>query len=412
MKEFFDSLLHIIGEMSPYLLLGFLIAGVLHVVVPRKFYSRFLSDNSFKSVLMAALLGIPLPLCSCGVIPTAVGLRNERASRGAVASFLIATPQTGIDSIIATFSLMGLAFAIVRPTAALVTGICGGMLVNIFMRQSANSIDADSCQIQPSKNDRPVISIIRYAFVEMMQNIGPRLLIGLLLAALIQVAVPDSFFLQFSNRPLLQMLVMLIVAIPMYICSTGSIPIAAALLAKGLTPGAAFVLLMAGPAVNFGSFLVIKKTMGLKFTIIYIATIIAGAVFFGFLLNNFDGILQFTNSATKHCCASEAETTSWFKIVCGIILIACLLNVIIMNIFNKFKRNKVAVSGTVYKVEGMKCNHCKAAMETAVGSVDGIKSASADITNQTVTIEGEANENDIRKAVENAGFKFKGKLEN
>ncbi len=410
MEIFFGSLLYIIGEMSPYLLLGFLVAGVLHVAVPKRFYTNYLSDSSFKSVLMAALLGVPLPLCSCGVIPTAVGLRNERASRGAVASFLIATPQTGIDSIIATFSLMGLAFAIVRPAAALITGICGGVIVNVMTRQMVDT-EVDSCNSATLKTaEKPIVSILRYAFVEMMQNIGTRLLIGLLLAALIQVGVPDSFFLQYGDKPLLQMLVMLIVAVPMYICSTGSIPVAAALLAKGLTPGAAFVLLMAGPAVNFGSFLVIRKTMGLKFTIIYISTIIAGAVGFGFLLDNFDGLLQFTDAANRHCCPSETEQMSWFKIACSIVLIVCLLNVFIMSIFNKFKRSKVAVSGTVYKVDGMACNHCKAAVETAISNIGGIKSVTADITNQTVVIEGEANENDIRQAVENAGFKFKGRV--
>ena len=125
------------GEMSPYLLLGFLIAGILHVAVPQRFYTRFLSrDNKF-SVLWAALLGIPLPLCSCGVIPTAIGLRNEKASKGAVASFLIATPQTGIDSILATFSVLGLGFAIIRPAAALVTGVCGGLLVNLLVKEDS-----------------------------------------------------------------------------------------------------------------------------------------------------------------------------------------------------------------------------------------------------------------------------------
>ena len=130
MRDFFLSFLTVINEMSPFLLLGFLIAGILHVFVPKKFYSRYLSRDNKLSVVWAALLGVPLPLCSCGVIPTAIGLRKERASKGAVASFLIATPQTGIDSILATFSLMGLGFAIVRPAAALITGICGGLLVN------------------------------------------------------------------------------------------------------------------------------------------------------------------------------------------------------------------------------------------------------------------------------------------
>lgn len=128
------SLLSVVCEMAPYLLLGFFIAGVLHVFVPQKFYANYLSRSNKLSVVWAALLGIPLPLCSCGVIPTAIGLRNEKASKGAIASFLIATPQTGIDSILATFSLMGLGFAIIRPTAALITGICGGLLVNRFVK--------------------------------------------------------------------------------------------------------------------------------------------------------------------------------------------------------------------------------------------------------------------------------------
>ena len=132
------------GEMSPYLLLGFLIAGILHVFVPQRFYTRYLSrDNKF-SVLWAALLGIPLPLCSCGVIPTAIGLRNEKASKGAVASFLIATPQTGIDSILATFSVLGLGFAIIRPAAALVTGVCGGLLVNRLVKEDGGTGPMDS----------------------------------------------------------------------------------------------------------------------------------------------------------------------------------------------------------------------------------------------------------------------------
>ncbi len=136
-QSFFISLLNVVCEMAPYLLLGFFIAGVLHVFVPQRFYANYLSQNNKFSVVWAALLGVPLPLCSCGVIPTAIGLRNEKASKGAIASFLIATPQTGIDSILATFSLMGLGFAIIRPTAALITGICGGLLVNRLVKDDS-----------------------------------------------------------------------------------------------------------------------------------------------------------------------------------------------------------------------------------------------------------------------------------
>ncbi len=247
-RSYWISLLNVVCEMAPYLLLGFLIAGLLHVLVPKGFYRKYLSRDNKWAVLWAALLGVPLPLCSCGVIPTAIGLRKENASKGAVASFLIATPQTGIDSILATFSLLGLGFAIVRPVAALITGVCGGLLVNRFAgEEEASSDSSSSCSVE---SGFWLVRVLRYAFVDLLQDIGGRLVIGLLLAALIQVVVPEGFFLRFGNYPLLQMLVILVVAIPMYICSTGSIPVAAALMMKGLSPGAALVMLMAGPAVN------------------------------------------------------------------------------------------------------------------------------------------------------------------
>ena len=264
MENFFTSLLTVVGEMSPYLLLGFLIAGILHVFIPKKFYHRYLSNNNRLSILWAALLGIPLPLCSCGVIPTAIGLKNEHASKGAVASFLIATPQTGIDSILATYSLMGLGFAIVRPAVALITGICGGMLVNRFVPKEND--DTTIINNNTKEKGNRLWRVFRYAYFEMIQDIGLRLLIGLIIAALINVAIPDEFFLHFGSYPLLQMIVILIIAVPMYVCSTGSIPIAAALVMKGLSPGAALVMLIAGPAVNIASILVVRKSLGSRFT--------------------------------------------------------------------------------------------------------------------------------------------------
>ncbi len=200
MKEFLLSLLTVVNAMSPYLLFGFLVAGILHVFIPKKFYRKYLTNNDFRSVLCASLLGIPLPLCSCGVIPTAVGLRYEKASKGAVAAFLIATPQTGIDSILATFSLMGIGFAIVRPAAALITGMCGGILVNRLMRNDSSEQNNSEEPTQTfTSSENKIIQVFKYAYINMIQDIGPRLLLGLLLAAVIQVAVPDEFFLRFGS---------------------------------------------------------------------------------------------------------------------------------------------------------------------------------------------------------------------
>lgn len=393
--------------MAPYLLLGFLIAGVLHVFVPRNFYANYLSSNNKLSVLWAALLGIPLPLCSCGVIPTAIGLKNEKASKGAIASFLIATPQTGIDSILATFSLMGIGFAIIRPTAALITGICGGLLVNRLVHESdINDYATSSCQMETGNR---LWRVLKYAFYDMLRDIGLRLLIGLVVAALIQVAVPDEFFLSFGNQPLLQMLVILVIAVPMYICSTGSIPVAAALMMKGLSPGAALVMLMAGPAVNLASILVIHKSLGRRFTSIYLMTIVGFAVLFGVLLNA-TGI-DFNVATQEACCMSKSALPNPFKIVCATVLTLLIIFALIMKFFSKFTTNRpLDPDVTIYRVEDMHCSHCEAAVVRAVEEVAGVEKATASASANTLTIKGPATEEAIRTAVEGIGYTFKGKV--
>lgn len=409
MGNFLQSLLSVVNAMSPYLLLGFLIAGVLHVFVPKRFYARYLSRDNKLSVLWAALLGVPLPLCSCGVIPTAVGLKNDGASKGAVASFLIATPQTGIDSILATFSLMGVSFAVTRPVAALVTGICGGILVNRLVKKDPAEMNAGQCAVTSEKGNR-LWRVLRYAYFDMIQDIGLRLTIGLLIAALIQVAVPDEFFLTFGSQPLLQMLIILVVAVPMYICSTGSIPVAAALMMKGLSPGAALVMLMAGPAVNIASILVVRKSMGSRFTWIYLLTIVGFSILFGLLVNAIGigaDIMPACGEVT--CCPSETTTPDVFHTICSVLLVLFIIIALSMKFLSKFKKQE-AVEGTViYTVEGMHCNHCKAACEQSVGKVKGVVSCEATPTANTLVVSGSASDDDIRKAVEQAGFEFKGR---
>ena len=428
LQGFFTSLLSVVCEMAPYLLLGFLIAGVLHVFVPQKFYANYLSRNNKLSVLWAALLGIPLPLCSCGVIPTAIGLKNEKASKGAIASFLIATPQTGIDSILATFSLMGLGFAIIRPVAALITGVCGGLLVNRLVREDDIREDATaSCQVQ---TDNRIWRVLEYAYYDMIRDIGLRLLIGLVVAALIQVAVPDEFFLSFGSQPLLQMTVILAIAVPMYICSTGSIPVAAALMMKGLSPGAALVMLMAGPAINLASILVIHKAMGRRFIWIYLMTIVGFVVLFGLLLNATG--LDFSVACQDACCMTSA-LPSPFKLICATVLTLLIIFALMMKLFSKLRASRVLSrllgmaeaqpkvfkftakkpldpDVVVYRVEDMHCCHCEAAVVRAVENVPGVEKAKASASANTLTIKGRATEETIRSAVEGIGYTFKGRI--
>ena len=415
LHDILNALIEVTAAMSPYLLLGFLIAGVLHVYVPKRFYAKYLSRDNKWSVLWAALLGVPLPLCSCGVIPTAVGLKNEGASKGAVASFLIATPQTGIDSILATFSLMGLGFAVVRPVAALVTGVCGGLLVNRFAGGGTTVAPTD-CTCAVERGNR-LWRVLKYAYFDMIQDIGLRLLIGLIVAALINVVVPDEFFLSFGKQPLLQMLVILVVAVPMYICSTGSIPVAAALMMKGLSPGAALVMLMAGPAVNIASILVVKKTMGNRFTWIYLLTIVGFSIIFGLIINAIGvgaDIVPTCGEAHGACCAAESAVSfsgdgGVFRAICSALLILFIITALSMKFFDKFKKQSAVAGTVIYTVEGMHCNHCKAAVEQAVGKLKGVESCEATPAANTLVVTGNAQENDIRKAVEQAGFEFKGK---
>ena len=411
LQSFFTSLLNVVCEMAPYLLLGFLIAGVLHVFVPQKFYANYLSRKNRLSVLWAALLGVPLPLCSCGVIPTAIGLKNEKASKGAIASFLIATPQTGIDSILATFSLMGLGFAIIRPVAALITGVCGGLLVNRLVREDEPMFN-DQCSMVNEGSGNRLWRVLKYAYYDMIRDIGLRLLIGLVVAALIQVAVPDEFFLSFGSQPLLQMLVILIIAVPMYICSTGSIPVAAALMMKGLSPGAALVMLMAGPAVNLASILVVHKSMGRHFTSIYLMTIIGFAVLFGLLLNATEqlSIVNYQLSISEACCMSASALPSPFKLVCATVLTLLIVFALMMKLFSKFTTKKpLDPDVTVYRVEDMHCSHCEAAVVRAVEDLPGVEKAKASASANTLTIKGPATEEAIRKAVEGIGYTFKGR---
>lgn len=407
MNDFMLSLLRVVCEMAPYLLLGFLIAGILHVFVPQDFYRRYLSKSNRWSVLWAALLGVPLPLCSCGVIPTAIGLRREGASKGAIASFLIATPQTGIDSILATFSLMGLGFAVIRPVAALVTGVCGGLLVNRLVRDDDTvPADSSSCEVQGGSR---LWRVLRYAYYDMIRDIGGRLVVGLVVAALIQVAVPDEFFLSFGSQPLLQMLVILVIAVPMYICSTGSIPVAAALLMKGLSPGAALVMLMAGPAVNLASILVVHKSMGRRFTAVYLLTIVVFSILFGMALNA-TGLELYSTSGEHACCTGAAAMPSLFKLICAIVLTLFIINALMMKFFSRFTKKTLDPDMVVYRVEDMHCSHCEAAVRRAVEELPGVESVKASASSKSLTVKGSATEEAVRKAVEGIGYTFKGRM--
>ena len=450
MIEYVNAFVSMLNSMSPYLLLGFFIAGLLHAFVPSTIYSRYLAGTGLKPVATAAAFGIPLPLCSCGVLPTAVALRRSGASRAASTSFLIATPQTGVDSIFATYSLMGLPFAIVRPIAALFTALIGGTFVNVgekgelLVDETPQQTESRTWSEQKHLTfGQRCLEALKFGFVEMMEDIGKWLVVGLIVAGLITALVPDSFFAIFKDNTMLSMLLVLCISVPMYICATGSIPIAVALMMKGLTPGAALVMLMAGPACNVASILVVNKVLGKQTLALYLAAIIGGSILFGIGIDYLLPREWFTDHlmATHACCHDVA---GWFEWLCTGVLALLLLNVLRMRLMHKSACScghehgghchchehhdhchehhdhchehhdhcheeacceEDACETKTYVVKGMTCNHCRANVEKVIRSVKGVDSVSVDLPSGIATVSGDdIDDNAIKEAVESIGF--------
>lgn len=406
--EFLNVFINIINEMSPYILLGFLIAGILHVFVPERMLLRHLSGNNLKTVIKAAAIGVPLPLCSCGVLPTAVSLRRQGASKAATTSFLIATPQTGVDSIAATYSLLGWAFAALRPIAALVCAVFGGATVGKFDadKETAPQKETPAADTPKTSFSRKITASLRYGFVDMMDSIGKWLVIGLTVATLITVFVPDSWFVGLRQFPLAAMLLVVLIAVPMYICATGSIPIALSLMLKGLTPGVAFVLLMAGPAANFASLIILNRTLGRKATVFYVTSVVLTAVAFGLLI---DYCLPHEWFVPRHLSESHICHTHFgvFESICSIVLALLLAVTAVRYVLNTRKPHKHITPDIMtkeYKVTGMNCAHCRASVEKAIMSVENVEKVDVNLATGTAAVTGSADSEKVRQAIRDAGF--------
>lgn len=400
-------------EMAPYLLLGFFVAGVMHVYLPQGTFNKWFGKKNLKSVIMASLMGIPLPLCSCGVIPTGISLYKDGASKGSSVSFLISTPQTGVDSIMVTYSLLGLPFAIIRPIIALITGVFGGMLENMTDRkeQTTEVKPFHSSSAKSSEGKKSPVEVIKYAFGEFLEDITDWLLIGLLLAGVISVLIPEDFFnsIYFKNE-FLSMLIVLIASIPFYVCATGSVPIAAALLLKGLNPGAVLVFLMAGPATNIATMTVISKAMGRKTMLVYLSSIILGSLVFGLMINTLFPS-DFFNISVIHVDHHNNSLMWWVKILSVVFLGLLMLRIYVLKFnrwMNRKKGQKLESNQTMtIEVHGMSCENCKMKVESNLIELDQINESNADLSQKTIELKG--NKIDLEKvkaAVENSGYKF------
>jgi uncharacterized protein len=310
---FFNALYDLSNAMAPYILFGLLFAGILHELVPDTIVSKHLGNSSILSVIKATLFGIPLPVCSCGVVPLATSIKKSGASNGSTLSFLISTPITGVDSILATYGMFGWAFTIYRVISSMIISIIAGVLANFYAQEENREIsqnvrkplfsvanphadvnmgisvvnttqdikEESSCCEESVEKDFSMNKAFTYAFGTLLKDIASPLFIGLLLGALITIAIPQNLSSVLLEYSWLSYIIVVIIAVPMYVCATASLPVAAGLMLAGVSPGAAFVFLSAGPATNTVTIGVVKKMLGTRTLYIYLGTIIMGSMLFG-----------------------------------------------------------------------------------------------------------------------------------
>ncbi len=358
--------LNVFTEFAPFLMLGFLIAGVLSQLVRLERLTRYLRGDDLKSVAFASLLGAPLPLCSCAVVPVAVSMRRAGASKGATSAFLIATPETGVDSVTVTWALLDPIMTIARPIGAIVSAIFTGSAVNLLVRRGwdrerspvARASAAHSCchveapaaaapgaehgthgehgphadddhegeghahahapeQPRRAANGPWFVRVLRYAFVEMLDDLGASLLVGTLLSGLIAVLIPSSVFTNPAVHGFGGMLLMLVIGIPIYVCAAASTPIAAMLILKGLNPGAAFVFLLASPATNLGSLVILGRELGTRVVLVHVLALSVVTLGLGLAIDAIYSAFAITPRASLGVVHEHAP---WLGTACAILL--------------------------------------------------------------------------------------------
>lgn len=380
-------------ELAPWFLLGVAAAVLLHRLLPKDFAHRRLRGPA--GVPTSVLLGVPLPLCSCGVLPTAIGLRKHGASRGASVGFLISTPQTGVDSILVSASFLGLPFAIFKVASAAIMGLAGGWVA-----------DAVGGPDEPAESDprapttHPTWKQALEHGLEIVDMVLPWVVIGVLISAALNVLVPESMWAQLQSLGVWGgMLIALALSLPLYVCATGSVPIAAALVANGLPAGAALVFLMAGPATNAGTIGALTQHFGLRTTVVYVVTIIAGSLGLGWAFS-----LVWTPDVTVgHGHAHQA----WWAVAAGVALLGLLARYGWMTGRSWWSKLTAREDAPAWElsVEGMSCNGCVRKVEGALLSQPGVESATVEREPGRAVVRGKASADALISAIEQAGFR-------
>lgn len=383
-------------ELAPWLLLGAFAAGLLHVLVPAGWMKKHLSGRM--GVLKAVAIGVPLPLCSCGVIPVGLGLRKSGASNGAAVGFLISTPQTGVDSVLVSASMLGWPFAILKVAVALATGMIGGVIANMVPNDAVTAeVEETAMPHGPTGFWQP---LIRHS-LEIIESIWGWLLIGVLISAGISWMFPED---SLSRIPMLTgisaLLVTLLLSLPLYVCATASVPIAAALVSSGLPPGAALVFLMAGPATNVATLGAVYRALGGRVLAIYLSTIVVGSLIAGIVFNN----VITGDIAPVH---NHDHSSNWWRIASGVVLVAMIAWFAAGDVRTFFRRRMpIADSGQLatFRIQGMTCNGCAARLENALIARPEITQASVSFENREAIVSGQVTQQQVQDTVAAAGF--------
>ena len=397
MHNFFLAMWQVLLELAPWLLLGAAIGGLLHVALPANLLRRQLSGRS--GILKAVGLGVPLPLCSCGVIPVGLQLKKSGASDGAVVAFLTSTPQTGADSILVSASMLGWPFAIFKLISAAVTGIVGGWLTDA----SANSSNAalPSVDLQQPLPANRLAALVGHS-LELLRSIWGWLVFGVVVSAAITAFMPQHALEGLAAYGgLAAMGVALIISVPLYVCATASVPIAAALVASGLPTGAALVFLMAGPATNVATLGAVYRTLGRRPLAIYLATIIVGSIACGWAF-------QFVITADRVNGEHEHVMNNWWSIASAAVLAALIVWFATEDLLRLKRRwaTAVATDGPTIEVgvAGMTCGNCVAKLEKTLAGDAQVEGAKVTLDPGQAIVHGKVSEDRVRELIQQAGF--------
>ncbi|MCB9523459.1 MAG: permease [Myxococcales bacterium] len=375
-------------ELAPWLLLGAAVAGLLHILLPPDFLARHLSGRW--GVARAVLFGVPLPLCSCGVIPAGLSLKEDGASDGAAVGFLISTPQTGVDSLMVSAGFLGWPFALFKVGAAAATGLVGGWLTDRFGTHAG----APPPPVCAESNERSVRALVTHG-LEMIRTIWRWLVFGVLASAALTAWVPTDAL---SGLGAWGVLGVLALSVPLYVCATASVPIAAALVAGGMPTGAALVFLMAGPATNIATIGAIYRGFGGRTLAIYLGTIVVGSAGLGWL---FDFVIPAGGGAL----AAHAHGVAWWASASAGLLVALFAFFAVDDLRGWWRRRAPpAAQALELPVAGMRCGGCVRKLEGALNALEGVEAAVVEREPDRAIVRGPISEAAVRAAIVEAGF--------